>query len=74
MLLMLVSIAPLRRCGSAVLDPSPKRVQLSIKLCLMTLIMLDASLVMATVAPYHALAIVALLAPACLLGKWVYST
>jgi hypothetical protein len=74
LLLVLVSFTPMRRCGAAVLDPSPQRVQVAIKLCLFTLIVLDAAVVMAVAGPAYALGVIALIVPAFLLGRWVYST
>lgn len=74
LLLVLVTLTPLRRCGAAVLNPSPQRVQIAVKLSIMTLIVLDASVVMAVVDWKYALGVLALIAPAFLLGKWVYST
>lgn len=74
LLLLLVTLTPLRRCGAAVLNPTPQRVQIAVKLSIMTLIVLDAAVVMAVAGPYYALGVLALLGPAWLLGKWVYST
>lgn len=74
LLILVVTLTPLRRCGSAVLNPSPQRVQIAVKLSIMTLIVLDASVVMAVVDWKYALGVLALIAPAFLLGKWVYST
>ena len=61
---------PLR---NAIRKPGPKEVQAAIKRCVLGLVGLDAVLAVAFVgAP--GLAILLLLPPALLLGKWVYST
>jgi 4-hydroxybenzoate polyprenyltransferase len=73
-LLALISLTPLRRCGAAVLGPSPQRVQTAVKMSILTLIVLDAGVVLAVAGPYFAVGVLALLAPAFLLGRWVYST
>ena len=63
-----------RRCLGAVLDPTLCRVQESVKLCILSLIVLDAEICLLANDPAGALAVVILLAPAVLLGQWVYST
>jgi 4-hydroxybenzoate polyprenyltransferase len=70
--LLLVSV--LRRTLVAVSDPTPDRVQVAVKHAILSLIWLDAAAAMA-VAPWnYAIAVAALLIPALLLGRWVYST
>jgi hypothetical protein len=67
-------VTVLRRCFTAVLDPTPERVQAAVKHSILSLIWLDAAVALA-VAPWHdAIAVAALLIPALLLGRWVYST
>ena len=74
-LLLAVLLAILfRRCLAAVFDPSPRNVQSAVKNGIVTLVLLDAAVALAAADPAYALAIVALLAPMMLLGRWVYST
>lgn len=61
------------RCGRAVIDPAPGRVQSAVKQAILWLIFLDAAACVAVCA-YPALFIVLLIIPAMWLGKWVYST
>lgn len=73
-LLGLLALTVLRRALAAVFDPSPQKVQTAVKHSILSLIWLDAA-VCAAVAPLpYAFAIAALLIPALLLGRWVYST
>jgi 4-hydroxybenzoate polyprenyltransferase len=74
LLLCLLGVTILRRCGAAVASPTPENVQAAVKLCILSLIMLDASVCLAISDPYYALVVLALLLPTLLLGKWVYST
>jgi 4-hydroxybenzoate polyprenyltransferase len=73
-LLGLLMVTVLRRCFAAVLDPSPARVQAAVKHSILSLIWLDAAIVAAIAPLPYAFGIVALLIPALLLGRWVYST
>jgi 4-hydroxybenzoate polyprenyltransferase len=63
-----------RRSIASALDGSPKLVQGAVKHAILSLIMLDAAIALASGPPYYAIVIVALLGPALLLGRWVYST
>jgi 4-hydroxybenzoate polyprenyltransferase len=74
MLLGLLMITVLRRASAAVLDPSPERVQAAVKHSILSLIWLDAAVALAVAPPVYAIAVAALLIPALLLGRWVYST
>ena len=73
-LLGLLTATVLRRCATAVFDPQPQHVQLAVKHSILSLIWLDAATVWYTAGSTPALAIAALLIPALLLGRWVYST
>jgi 4-hydroxybenzoate polyprenyltransferase len=73
-LLGLLMVTVLRRCFAAVLDPSPERVQAAVKHSILSLIWLDAAIVAAIAPLPYAFGVVALLIPALLLGRWVYST
>lgn len=74
LLLAMLAVTVLRRCLAAVLDPSAERVQVAVKHSILSLIWFDAALVAATAPLPYAFAIAALLIPALLLGRWVYST
>ena len=64
-----------RRIAAAVADPSPQRVQLTVKLMLLSIITLDATVVLAATGNVVlALATAILLLPAIVLGRWVYMT
>lgn len=57
----------------AIYDPSPQRVQLAVKTCILGLIGLDAILAFGVVG-WPGLLILILLVPALVLGRWAYST
>jgi hypothetical protein len=62
------------RIATAIRDPSPQRVQSAIKTFVLGLAALDAVLATAFVGPLYGLAILFLLLPAFVLGRWIYST
>ena len=74
--ILIVLIAALigRRCLRAVFDPTPKNVQGAVRHCIFSLVVLDAAVVFVVGGLAPAAMILLLLAPAMLLGKWVYST
>ncbi len=74
LLLAVLLIIVLRRCMTALFDPSPPHVQAGVKNGIITLVLFDAAVALAVADPRYSLAIVALLAPMFLLGRWVYST
>jgi len=63
-----------RRAVSAVFDPTPAKVQAAVKLCILTLIVLDAAVVLAVRGPFWGICVLALLVPTVLLGQWFRST
>ncbi len=73
-LLGLLMITVLRRCGVAAFDPQPDKVQAAVKHSILSLILLDAATAAAVAGPLYGMAVAALLLPAFLLGRWVYST
>ncbi len=73
-LLILLMVSVVRRCVMAIAEPTPSRVQQAVKHSILTLIVLDAAVVLAVLGPLPFLAILALLVPTMVLGKWVYST
>ena len=62
------------RCLRAVLEPIPARVQMAVKHGILSLVVLDASVVYVVQGPTAAMAVLALLVPTVVLGRWVYST
>ncbi|MEK6235220.1 MAG: hypothetical protein N2C14_10935, partial [Planctomycetales bacterium] len=74
MLLLILAFVVGRRCVTAILRPEPAQVQAAVKQCIMTLVLLDASVVLVVRDAYWAVAVACLLIPAVLLGRWVYST
>jgi 4-hydroxybenzoate polyprenyltransferase len=63
-----------RRVVAAIFNPSPQLVQGAVKHALLSIIVLDAAVTLLVAPPGCGLAIAALLLPAMLLGRWVYST
>jgi 4-hydroxybenzoate polyprenyltransferase len=74
LLLALLLATVLRRCGVAAANPSPENVQAAVKHSILSLIWFDAAIAAAAAGPAYGVAIAALLVPALLLGRWVYST
>jgi 4-hydroxybenzoate polyprenyltransferase len=74
LLLGLLMVTVLRRALTAVMDPTQQRVQAAVKHSILSLIWLDAATALSVAPPMYAVAIAALLIPALLLGRWVYST
>jgi 4-hydroxybenzoate polyprenyltransferase len=62
------------RCLRAVLEPEPARVQIAVKICIWSLIMLDAAVCLAVRGSTPALLVLALLIPTVTLGRWIYTT
>jgi len=73
-LLVLLVTSVVRRCTLAISNPEPTNVQNAVKHSIFSLVVLDAAVVLATVGPYPALFVLALLIPTMFLGKWIYST
>lgn len=64
-----------RRMIIALLNPAANQVQMAVKTMLLSLVMLDATLIFfKTGDPLYALAIAALLLPAVILGRWIFVT
>jgi uncharacterized membrane protein YiaA len=74
LLLALLMFSVLRRCMTAALNPTPEKVQAAVKHSILSLIWLDAATAIAVAGPAAGIAIAALLIPALVLGRWVYST
>lgn len=74
LLLGLLGFVIVRRCLTAVLTPSPHRVQLAVTNAIWSLIVLDAAVVLLVCHVGWSLAIITLLVPTMLLGRWIKST
>jgi 4-hydroxybenzoate polyprenyltransferase len=74
-LVLAIALTVNRRMAAAVAKPTPARVQAAVKLMLLSIITLDATVVYAaTGSIMHALATALLVVPAMILGRWVYMT
>jgi len=73
-MLALLGLPIARRGVTTVADPTPERVQLAVKHCLLSIIVLDAAVTFLAGSWYDAVVVLGLLLPAVLLGRWVYST
>lgn len=62
------------RCLRAVLDPQPALVQAAVKNCIFALVVIDAAAVLAAQNVLWGIAILLLLVPMLLVGRWIYST
>ena len=71
---LLVTLQIAWRCGRAILQPNPFNVQIAVKFCLLTLIVLDAAIIFATQGQEKALILLVLLIPTVFLGRFIYST
>jgi 4-hydroxybenzoate polyprenyltransferase len=74
LILFLLTFPILRRCLLAIAKPAPGTVQAAVKLSIHSLIVLDAAVILLTGHWSWAVAVLALLIPTVVLGKWVYST
>ncbi|MBW3542280.1 MAG: UbiA family prenyltransferase [Planctomycetes bacterium] len=75
LLLAVTALTINRRLTAAVIDPIPHKVQPAVRTLILSVVMLDAAMILvATGVPPYAIATVALLAPAILLGRWLYVT
>jgi 4-hydroxybenzoate polyprenyltransferase len=74
LLLAVPAFTILRRSLAAAMNPSPPAVQAAVKQAILSLIVFDAAATMMVRGPYLALAVLVLLAPTVLLGRWVYAT
>ena len=70
----LLGLLILRRPAAAIADPTPRRVQLAVKECILSLIVIDAVACYAVRSVPWAIVILALLVPTLILGRWIYST
>jgi len=74
LLLMLLGATIIYRCFLAVCEPIPARVQMAVKHCLQSLIVLDAAVAASVAGLQSAVVVLALLVPMFVLGRWFRST
>lgn len=74
LLLLLLTVILMYRCSVAVQYPSPATVQRAVKNCILSLVVIDATVCFAVQGMIPAVIILALLLPTLWLGRWVYST
>lgn len=74
LLLLVLGATVVYRCTMAVSDPQPGRVQMAVKLCLRSLIFLDAAVALCLAEVSNAILLLALLLPMIILGRWFRST
>ena len=77
LVLAMIAVTIDRRITAAIVDPSPAKVQVTVKVMLMSIIMLDATLVffkLGTPGAWYAIGTAALLLPTVLIGRWLYIT
>jgi 4-hydroxybenzoate polyprenyltransferase len=63
-----------RRCGLAVSDPSPSRVQAAVRHCVQSIIVLDAAVCVGYASPVWGLIVLSLIFPTVLLAQWLKAT
>lgn len=73
-LLLLIAGVVAARAARAIAAPEPAKVQITVKVAILTLIWLDAAIALRTGNLYEAMLIAALIAPALIIGRAVYST
>jgi 4-hydroxybenzoate polyprenyltransferase len=73
-LMLLVGGVVGARCLRAIADPQPSKVQMAIKIAILSLIWLDAAIALRVSSFQEALCIALLIVPAMLVGRAVYST
>jgi len=74
LLLGMLAFVIARRCGLAILDPSPHRVQTAVRHCIWSLIVLDASVALLVSSTAWSLVVLAYLIPTIALGRTIPST
>ena len=70
----LLGLLILWRALRAIVDPRPQQVQSAVRNCIFALVIIDAGACLAVQDRVWGLAILTLLAPTMLLGRWIYST
>ena len=74
LMLALLGLPIARRCAMAIANPGSDQVQLAVKHCLLSIIVLDAAVVFVVAGGHEALVVLSLLVPTVILSRWVYTT
>jgi len=69
-----LALITMRRCASAIFEPSPPRVQAAVRHCVHSIIAIDAAVCVGYVGPFWAFAVLSLLFPTLLLTVWLNAT
>jgi 4-hydroxybenzoate polyprenyltransferase len=70
----LLALVTARRCGLAISEPSPPRVQAAVRHCVQSIIVLDAAVCVGYAGPIWGLAVLSLIFPTVLLAQWLKAT
>jgi hypothetical protein len=74
LLWILLALITTRRCVTAIIDPSPGRVQTAVRHCVQTIIVLDAAVCVGYAGPFWGFAVLSLIFPAVGLAAWLRAT
>jgi 4-hydroxybenzoate polyprenyltransferase len=74
LLWLLLALITARRCVMAILQPTSERVQVAVKHCVHSLIVLDAAVALGFAGPVWGFAVLALIFPTVLLAGWLRAT
>lgn len=74
LLLAAIGLIVGHRCFWAIVEPTPRRVQTAVRQCLFSLVLLDAAVCFVVWDTTGAIAVMLLLVPTVLLGRWMYAT
>jgi 4-hydroxybenzoate polyprenyltransferase len=69
-----LALVTARRCTLAVWEPSPARVQVAVRHCVQSIIVLDAAVCVGYAGPFWGLAVLSLIFPTVLLAQWLKAT
>ncbi len=73
-LLAMLAFPVIARCLTAAADPTPHRMQMAVRRCILSLIVFDAAITFVAAGPFWGIVVLSLLVPTMILGAWVYST
>jgi 4-hydroxybenzoate polyprenyltransferase len=70
----LLAVVTARRCGLAISEPSPPRVQAAVRHCVQSIIVLDAAVCVGYAGPFWGLVVLSLIFPTLFLAQWLKAT
>jgi hypothetical protein len=71
---ILLALITARRCASAIIEPSSQRVQMAVRHCVQTIIVLDAAVCVGYASPFWGFVVLALIVPTFGLTAWLRAT